>query len=90
LIQENPQLITHLFLVPELLTENNFKTSYKGKYCKEVIAQVRQSREMNTKKNGVQVLETQHQGYSHQLNMFSKLGLNPFKKSYFFFVLAIS
>jgi hypothetical protein len=69
--------------------ESNFNTSYKGKYCKELITQARQSREMHTKKNGVQVLETQHQGYSYQLNMFSKLGLNPFKKSYFFCVLDI-
>jgi hypothetical protein len=43
---------------------------------------------MHTKKNVVQVLET-HQGYSYHLNLFSKLGLSPFKKSYFFCLLDI-
>jgi hypothetical protein len=76
-----------LFPVAEWVTENNFKTSYKGKYCKELITQVRQSREIHTKKNGVQVLETQYQEYSYQLNVFRELGVNHFQKICFFCLL---
>jgi hypothetical protein len=82
-------MIHVLVLDVEWLTENNFKTSYKGKYCKEFITQLRQSREMHTKKNGVQKLETQHQGCSYQVNVVRELGLNTIQKSYFFCVLDI-